>query len=212
MPRDCLLWSALETTWWVLQFDPAVFHCSKPTKLTRIAKGIMLSGENDCFPLQSAVQSCCVGWTDAAELNVFTQWKTHIKQGPLCIICGYLSMVKVFKWNGWPSALFLQICVCFCSPCKSFRAWMNRLFFRLVRCKSEQLFLPLKLQYPGGEDVFSCYRVPFRTFYSGIPLIIHSNHNSSSGETDRQELKKQTKNNWSMGDIVPATSPYIRKN
>lgn len=101
----------------------------------------------------------------------------------------------------------------FCSPCKSFCAWMNSLFFPLVLCNSEHSSicllkfntLEVKMSFPGTGFLSEL-------FIQAFLLIIHSNHNSTSGESDRRELKKRTKNNWSMGGIVPATSLYIRKN
>lgn len=101
----------------------------------------------------------------------------------------------------------------FCTPCKSFRTWMTSLFFPLALCNSEHSSicllkfntLEVKMSFPGTGFLSEL-------FIQAFLLIIHSNHNSTSGESDRRELKKRTKNNWSMGDIVPATSLYIRKN
>lgn len=100
-----------------------------------------------------------------------------------------------------------------CLFCTSFRAWINSLFFPLVLCNSEHSSicllkfntLEVRMSFPGTGFLSEL-------FIQAFLLIIHSNHNSTSGESDRRELKKRTKNNWSMGDIVPATSLYIRKN
>lgn len=114
----------------------------------------------------------------------------------------------------WMTIAFIPSENClFCTPCKSFHTWMNSLFFPPVLCNSEHSSicllkfntLEVKMSFPGTGFLSEL-------FIQAFLLIIHSNHNSTSGESDRRELKKRTENNWSMGDIVLTTSLYIRKN
>lgn len=52
-----------------------------------------------------------------------------------------------------------------------------------------QLNLPLKIQYPGGEDVFCCFQVSLATFHSDLHLIIQKL------QVKMTDDKKQSKNN-----------------
>lgn len=63
-----------------------------------------------------------------------------------------------------------------------------------------QMYLPLKIQYPGGEEVFCCFQLPLGTFHSDLTSL-----SSTSGENDRrQEAKQKISDLW-----VTSSQPQV---
>lgn len=77
-----------------------------------------------------------------------------------------------------------------------------------------QLFLwvmPLEFISPEGERCICCYLILLKTFHSLLDLIIHSNHSSTLGRNDWQQLKMETTNKQRYWWHLPHQESLNRK-